>query len=272
MIQVDIAICVPCYEKPKALIRLLDSIELQTFKNYKIYITDDSQTNCVEEAVSRYEKVTYKRNKHKLGPTANCNRAMQMGVESGAKYIKIMHHDDCFSSPDALSKMIYCMEKRQDVDFAYCDSCAVYEDKMQICQWTVEQEDAIHNDFAVLYRHNWIGAPSCIIMRNKENFSYYFDEKLVWLVDVELYMRVLYKNKNFIHIKEVLVNIYADGNNVTDYCMRQPFIIFREYWHIFLHDKYVRHGNAIKLLTVSRDKGIEAVKLRLCKEIKSKSE
>ena len=259
MIQAYVAICIPCYEKPEALKRLLDSIEIQTYKNYKIYLTDDSQTDFVEKIASLYRQVDYKRNSQRLGPTANCNKAIREGVESGAKYIKIMHHDDCFVSSDALFEMVRCIEENDNVDFIYSDSCTVYDDKVVEHQWSSEQEQSIRENTSILYRHNWIGAPSCTLIRNSGNHSFYFDENLIWLVDIELYMRILYENTNFIHVRKNLVNIYADGNSVTNFCYKNPKIILKEYWYIFLHDRFVRKGNYGKLLYMIWTKGMEII-------------
>jgi glycosyltransferase involved in cell wall biosynthesis len=49
-----ISICIPAYEKPEALNRLLQSISIQRFRNFEVIITDDSKTDAAEKIVAAY--------------------------------------------------------------------------------------------------------------------------------------------------------------------------------------------------------------------------
>jgi glycosyltransferase involved in cell wall biosynthesis len=42
-----ISICIPAYKRTEFLQRLLDSIDIQTFKNFEVIVTDDSPGNDV---------------------------------------------------------------------------------------------------------------------------------------------------------------------------------------------------------------------------------
>ena len=48
-----VAICIPTYEKPELLERLLDSIVKQSYDNYFIIVTDNSETKSVEKVIGQ---------------------------------------------------------------------------------------------------------------------------------------------------------------------------------------------------------------------------
>lgn len=43
-----VAICIPTYEKPELLERLLDSIVKQSYDNYFVIVTDNSETKVLK--------------------------------------------------------------------------------------------------------------------------------------------------------------------------------------------------------------------------------
>ncbi|MDE1192482.1 MAG: glycosyltransferase [Arachidicoccus sp.] len=99
-----ISICIPAYKNPTLLKRLLDSITMQTFKDFEIIITDDSPNNEIELLIeiykSRFASLHYFKNSHSLGSPENWNESIR---KASGKWIKIMHHDDFFLHKDALT-------------------------------------------------------------------------------------------------------------------------------------------------------------------------
>ena len=105
----EISICIPTFNQTFYLKKLLDSILIQTFTNFEIIISDDSSTDDVYDLISSYrhffiDKITYVRNAKSLGPPTNWNNSISLAK---GKWIKIMHHDDCFSSLNSLQFVFY---------------------------------------------------------------------------------------------------------------------------------------------------------------------
>ena len=107
-----ISICIPAYKNIEHLERLLNSISKQIFKNFEVVITDDTPDDSVSQFVaqSNFEfALTYFKNYKSLGTPENWNEAVR---KSSGEYIKLMHNDDWFASPDALSEFVYALEKK----------------------------------------------------------------------------------------------------------------------------------------------------------------
>ncbi len=199
-----VSICIPAYNRPNSLKRLLDSIEKQDMDNYEIVITDDSETSDIyltARSHTLWEKIRYIRNDIRLGSPANWNKAMLLAK---GIYVKIMHHDDWFSSKNALSRLLDSIDSNANVDFAFCGFSYYYEneDKYSISDFEAFRQSL--SDPLNLLCGNFIGTPSTTIFRNES--VELFDEKLVWYVDIEFYIRMLKKNSRYVYVGESLVN------------------------------------------------------------------
>jgi len=108
-----VSICIPAFNQPDYLKRLLESIFIQTFNNYEIVITDDSNNDKISKLVEFYSdiRVHYYKNSKSLGSPNNWNFALQCAT---GKYIKIMHHDDWFKDEFSLENFVNSIEENND--------------------------------------------------------------------------------------------------------------------------------------------------------------
>ena len=58
-----VSICIPTYNRPDCLKRLLESVFSQTYKDYDIIITDNSDGNSVLDIVNNYSGIKYYKNR-----------------------------------------------------------------------------------------------------------------------------------------------------------------------------------------------------------------
>src|SRR5439155_18647369 len=75
-----VSICIPAYKRVEFLKRLLESISIQSFKDFEVIITDDSPTNEVYELSQAYkDKFTlfYSKNAVAVGTPENWNEAIR---------------------------------------------------------------------------------------------------------------------------------------------------------------------------------------------------
>ena len=120
-----ISICIPTYKRTDLLKKLLDSIKIQTFKNFEILVNDNSPDNSVELLVNSYLPglpVLYKRNEPAVSAGVNCIRVMQ---RASGDWIKVMHDDDDFATPESLKTFVdaaLCSGK----DFIFCATTQVW--------------------------------------------------------------------------------------------------------------------------------------------------
>ena len=215
-----VSICIPSYKQPECLRRALDSIFIQTFQDYEIVITDDSPDDSVEKVVRDYNTqfgvVKYRKNKVTKGSPENWNTAIEL---ASGEYIKILHHDDWFSSKHSLAEFVGLLENNPEADFGFCSSLNFDDDqKLRFLHTASESQiHALRADPKALFGGNFIGSPSATIYRRR--VSQKFDPRLKWVVDIDFYIRLLRMNRIFCVSIKPLVSIRVfSPDQVTAAC------------------------------------------------------
>ena len=236
-----VSICIPAYNDANAIKRLLNSIFVQSYKDYEIIITDDSITDEVQNYVSGIgsAKIQYYRNTKQLGATDNCNAAIS---KAAGMYIKMMHHDDWFSDCDSLESFVKMLDENEDADIAFSGTNQVCSDTITSRCIADDKVCAMRKSYRTLYRGNWIGAPSATIIRNKD---FLFDSNLKWLVDSELYMRILRQNPKFAFSKKPLISIGIDETQLSRSCEHNWKLHTKEYFYVMKKYKFYRYIDCI---------------------------
>lgn len=231
-----VAICIPTYNNLDSLKRLLESIKIQSYKDYCVVITDDSSDDKVQKFIENYKDVDilYYKNEKRLGPTKNTNYCINMAQQNNPEYIKIMHHDDYFSFCDSLEKMLMLIETHPETDIAFSGTNEVGVDFKYSRSITEQQVESIQNDYRYIFLGNCIGAPSATIVRNN---NIILDENMIWEVDVEWYFRILKNNNLFIYTTEPLVSIGRGETQVTQTCVSNTRLMLEESYYFFSKHK-----------------------------------
>jgi glycosyltransferase involved in cell wall biosynthesis len=197
-----ISVCIPAYNQTALLRKTLDSLVIQTFKNFETIVSDDSTDNAVELLVNEYSQklgIRYYKNEVPLGSPANWNRCLDL---CKGTWIKMLHHDDWLAAKDALQK--FAFHTSRDPDLIFCDTeianhtsgtSSFNKPGRQFIQ-------LLEEDPSVLFNNNRIGAPSVVMFKRSQAR---FDTRLKYLVDVEFYWRLLSYRKKFVYIEEALV-------------------------------------------------------------------
>lgn len=230
-----VAICIPCYNSREKLKRLLDSIAIQNFKDFVVIITDDSDGTLIQDFVDGYSgiNIQYYKNCMRLGVARNTNQALRIAWKTNADYIKIMYHDDSFSSCDSLEKMVDVLESNKDAGIAFTNTYETGKNVNYGREVSDEQLQQLKkNRFALAYR-NIIGAPSATLVRMNHLLM---DETLTWFVDIEWYIQILNQYKSFAFIGEPLITIGISDTQLTRECINNPALILDE--SIYLYRKY----------------------------------
>ena len=228
--MVDLSICIPAYKNPFLLERCLTSILNQTFDNYEIIITDDSLTDELKYVINQFndKRINYYKNERSFGSPANWNRAVSFAK---GKYIQVLHHDDWFATSNALEIIMIEFERNPSVDFIFTGCCDIGQNSC--VKRIVKNKDLllIQKNPTILYAGNLIGAPSVTFFRNGLNIFY--DENLIWLVDLDFYIQILSRNSNFLFIPHVLVNIGINDSQITNKCLMNKLLIIKEYSYLY---------------------------------------
>lgn len=237
--MIKVSICIPAYNNEASVQRLLESIEKQSFKDYEVILTDDSDSDAIRKLAEEKKYIKYYKNETRLGATANWNAAI---AKSSGEYVKIMHHDDWFTDADSLQAFVDLLEAHPEAALAFSGSCQVEEDKSY--DRCISKADAalIEKDYRNLYLGNTIGAPSAVMVRRSalENaegrIAVAYDEKLTWLVDMEYYMQLLKEHPQMVYTEKPLISIGVGKTQLTESCRDDRELNAFEYGHIY--DKY----------------------------------
>lgn len=223
-----ISICIPAYKNLGYLKRLLESISIQTFTDFEVIITDDSNNSSISDYINTHYwnfSLFYFKNEKPLGSPENWNAAVDY---SKGEWIKIMHHDDWFSSQISLEIFVQKIKEKPGRSFFFCSYENKYEDgrSKRITAPPSLLRKLILKDAAALLSGNIIGPPSATIYKNDKNIFY--DKRLQWLVDMDFYIRYLQNAKPF-YINDPLVNIGIHEEQVTKYSFLKPEIEMPEH-------------------------------------------
>lgn len=209
-----VSICIPAYKHVDFLKRCVDSILEQSYADYEIIITDDSPDDSISMMVAnRYvdKNIRYYKNEKALGSPSNWNKSLEYAQ---GDYVKIMHHDDWFSSPDSLAEYVRLLDENPDVDIAFSGSCAIdTKGRRKEHKVTSVKLDRLNDSPDRLFMGNLLGAPSVCIFRNKKGYT--FDPNLIWLVDTDFYIRVI-GGKGFAYSSGLFVNIGVSEFQITN--------------------------------------------------------
>ena len=212
-----ISICIPAYKNVGYLKRLLDSIDLQNFRDFEVVMSDDSPDDAVRNLTATYENsfsITYIKHSPSLGTPENWNAAMKAAK---GQWIKIMHDDDWFTDGDALKKFHQAIVAHPNIDFFFSafrnvelEGGQSYEVR---CSWWdlfILKRSPLH-----LFKKVYIGNPSCTMIRNKHIPLY--DNRMKFVVDFEYYIRCIQSGMQWRYLDEVLLNIGFHSEQVTKY-------------------------------------------------------
>lgn len=210
-----VSICIPAYKNTSFLERLFDSLLIQTYTNFEVIVSDDSPDDSVNDFVTTYKsrlQINYFKNTPSLGTPANWNFSMS---KAKGEYIKLLHDDDWLAEPDSLQLLVSALENNPEADFVFSAYHNVQLETNSVSTVIASKEflQLIKKDSHHLYRENIIGPPSVIMHRKR--FSFYFDEKLKWVVDFEAYIRALQLGHKFVFIERPLINVGIGSLQVT---------------------------------------------------------
>lgn len=243
-----ISICIPTYNQITYLDLLMRSIVAQDYKQFEVVISDDSSTDDVFNLVNTYhnqlpEQIRYYRNDPSLGSPANWNFALGQ-----ARYdiVKIMHHDDYFTYPHSLRKFAEAITSFSD-NPAMVFSGGFTDNRGVFRNHTVSQERAVEmfQNPVKIFNENIFGSPSSLCL---SGIKAEYKENLTWLVDTELFYRLIKKIPNIRYIDEPLITGVLSDHNLTNQLFEKAEIELQELRIILKTIPYYRLSDQMALI------------------------
>jgi len=222
MNSIFISICIPAYKRTHFLNRLLLSIENQSYTNFEVIISDDSNDNSVEQLLKEFTgklEVKYFKNDKALGTPSNWNHSISKAT---GQWIKLMHDDDWFADEHSLEKFASATKSGHPFIFSAYSNKVELTNKTEVVFFNENLKTIILKNPLLLLAKNIIGPPSVTLFHNSIKDKY--DESLKWRVDIEYYIRNISKGIEFTYINELLINVGVSESQVTNYCLNVPSV------------------------------------------------
>lgn len=226
MAQPLVSICIPAYLKPHYVVRCIQSILQQSYRNVEVVISDDSPGEDIKEAIAPYQQqlnIRYFHNLPALKSPRNWNNAID---QARGELVLLLHQDDWFHAHDAISSFVAAFNSAE-VDFVFCRNTAVDEQgRVSILQERKYLLKEMAQKPHQLLLSQIIGPPSNTMLRRSIPVRY--DEQFIWVVDVDYYARLLQAGYGYRYIDRHLVSIGLHPDQTTVFCRTNSDIIFRE--------------------------------------------
>ena len=199
-----LSIAIPTFEYQGRGTEFLDylfrTIEIQTFKDFEVVVSDHSKDDKLIDIVDNFKykfDIRYIKNKNDLnnGP-ANTNNALR---NCSGDIIKIMFQDDFFYDQKALQKIYDSFDDEHD--WLVCGS-----------NHTKDNGKSFFRDFyprwnkKIIKGVNSISSPSVMAAKKKVFDQIKFDESLVMMMDCEIYYHIKKKFGKPFYLHDVLVS------------------------------------------------------------------
>ena len=231
--MIKVSICIPSYNNPSGMRRLLDSIASQNYRDFEVIVSDNSDNNFTKEITDNYSRSLPLHYYHtsKGNSTVNWNTSISY---ANGQYIKIMHHDDWFTTSDSLLLMVQMLDINPFCNLAFCGTRQVNLTDMSFYDRYISDNDyqSINLDWHNLFIDNVIGAPSSVIVRSNLHLPNY-DSNLKWLVDMDYYMSILSISPKMVYSQKPLISIGLDQQQLTNTCTSNKSLIMNEYQYVY---------------------------------------
>lgn len=208
-----ISIAIPTWESynngEQFLDDLLRTIEIQTFKNFEVVISDHSKDDYLLSKIKEFEDkfdIKYYRNEKDRGNgPANMNNAIR---KCSGEIVKIIFQDDFFYDDYALEKIYYALYN---------------SDRMWLLNATNHTKDDGNSFYWDLYPKfnndllkgvNTISSPSVVSFKRQSEVV--FDETLVYFMDIDYYYGMRKKYGDPVFYDDILVtNRFPHENSIS---------------------------------------------------------
>lgn len=212
------SIAIPTYEMKGLGVEYLEfsfqKLSEQSFKDFDVVISDHSKSDDIKSLCDRWSDVLdikYFRNTHKVGSSsANVNNAIK---NSTGQWIKILFQDDFLYDYESLSIISNFISNNTNTEWIATssehsnDGVSMY--RTIYPSWNDEMQ----------FGKNSISSPSVITIKNRAD-KLYFDEDLIWLMDVDYYKSMfdLYGEPSYIYEVAVVNRTWSDqlSNLISD--------------------------------------------------------
>jgi glycosyltransferase involved in cell wall biosynthesis len=227
-----ISICIPASRNTPLFTRLLDSIAIQSYRDFEVVVSDNSGTPEIRELLEgyndRFPSLVYYKTPRRLNMGENWNTVLS---KANGEWLKMIHDDDWFSNNDSLAQFALAAQNTS-AKFVFSDYTHFYEHTKTTRKYSFPKHKSrnLIKTPEILIAQNIIGNPSCTMVHRSLSTTY--DTGMVWRIDVDYYIRVLRGSRSFQHIAKPLIHIGMNEHQMTKQVQLNPAVELPEAYHL----------------------------------------
>ncbi len=205
-----VSVIIPTFNRKNFLKEAIESVLLQSYKNFEIIVVDDGSTDGTREMIkSEYKMIKYIYQKNS-GPSAARNRGI---VEAKGEYISFLDSDDLWLK-DKLKEEMEFLEENREYKICYTDEIWIRNGKRvnpkkkhrKYSGWIFEKTLPL-----------CIISPSSVII-HRSVFAHVglFDESLFVCEDYDLWLRVSSKYPIYFLEKKLIIKRGGHDDQISN--------------------------------------------------------
>lgn len=205
-----ISICIPTRNRPEHLLNCLNSISLQTKKNFEVCISDNCSKQNIKKIIKPYRnklKFKFRRNKTNLGFAVNLLKVSDMASGDFTWFLG----DDDLLIPTAIEELTNIITRNKTTDFFWVNSFYLKFSYLQ----------KFKSPFHTKYLPKNMGKHSMLTKDKKLKFFELFDKKISFDYLVGIYVcvfRTIKWKKNLHVIDKKLISDVKPWSNFENTC------------------------------------------------------
>ena len=191
-----VSICIPCYNSSRFIIKTLNSVQKQSYKNIELIVIDDDSSDFTFELIQEWARgknwVSIFKNESNLGIVKTANKLLE---HSNGDYIQFLGHDDILLENKIEKQIKFFQELSEEVAMIYSNVSIIDEDdkiieKDYLAYQGYDSENMQYDDItARLLSFNFIPAISVLIKSGCLKKMGPFDESLSF-EDLDMWLRI----------------------------------------------------------------------------------
>lgn len=200
-----VSVIIPTYNRQNSILKALNSVLNQTYKNLEVIIIDDGSTDDTVKIINDLNdhRVKIYQNDSNRGACYSRNRGVNL---SNGDIVAFEDSDDVWHG-DKLEKCIHYM---MDYDYEVVFSAFTFGDNNKVPDYDITKID---NKFKKVFLNPCLTTSTLVIKRNIILLEL-FDERLPRMQDFDLSLRLV-QNYKVGYIDEILVDLYVSDNSIS---------------------------------------------------------
>ena len=213
-----ISVCIPSYNHEKYIGKTIESILNQTYKNFEIIISDDNSKDNSENIIKSYkdQRINFYKNNTNIGPALNSNKFIEL---SNCDYILILPSDDILLK-NALEIYLKEIENNNNADVLFCWCQTIDENDNEIDSYNMTIANQIRDKNKLLnelfYEQNFLMGPGVFIKKKLFDLIGNYNENLLQVQDLELWVRILTSGYKINIVSEKLIKYRIHNKNLSN--------------------------------------------------------